>query len=444
MHEVSPTAQSPTESSISALEKPKRNWKKILLLLLTALFVVTLVGVGLYLLIPELTQEPPSKTQKQATPSAESNKPAEYVLLVSIEEKLSAGNYTNGIYLLDPENPPPKKILDNPDYHIFEGEAGGAGDLFSGLSVSKDGKYLRWSKISRIKSSSTQYYARLDGPTIKNVKSIEIKPSVASGYVTNFRWSPDNLKIAVIERVGDGPDYFYKARILEVETKKQLYEFDLSPPAKYKGFGLRWDVEDKLTVFESLYDTTGKQIAEEKTVVYSLDGKKESEGVIYSIHYRSRPGVTVSDDGKNIAVVRKFEEDSKFRSELWYGNIDGSGIRKLADLYNGLDCLNETSGSISPNKKLIIVGSGCADNLEGKIVDIKSGKIVTTKISTSSGIWSPDGKQIWVKETLFENYQGSPNSKTPVSESNYIISKEGKVIKKFDALALHGLVWVSR
>jgi hypothetical protein len=59
-----------TPPSISpTVEKPKRNWRKILLILLVVLLLVSLVGVGLWL-IPKLTKEPTSPTQKQATPSA--------------------------------------------------------------------------------------------------------------------------------------------------------------------------------------------------------------------------------------------------------------------------------------------------------------------------------------------------------------------------------------
>jgi hypothetical protein len=61
-----------TPPSISPpLEKPKRNWKKVGLILVLALVVVILVGIGLYLLIPRITEEPPSTTKKIASPSAQ-------------------------------------------------------------------------------------------------------------------------------------------------------------------------------------------------------------------------------------------------------------------------------------------------------------------------------------------------------------------------------------
>ena len=59
-------------------EKSERNWKKILLVLLPFLFLISLVGVGLYLLIPRLTEGPTPITQpqKQATPSATTATPS--------------------------------------------------------------------------------------------------------------------------------------------------------------------------------------------------------------------------------------------------------------------------------------------------------------------------------------------------------------------------------
>lgn len=61
-------------------QKPKRNWKKISLILLVVLFLVSLVGIGLYLLIPKSVQEEPKpipqQSQKQTTPSAEPATPS--------------------------------------------------------------------------------------------------------------------------------------------------------------------------------------------------------------------------------------------------------------------------------------------------------------------------------------------------------------------------------
>jgi hypothetical protein len=59
-------------------EKKSLNWKKISLILLVVLFLISLVGFGLYLLIPRLTEEPTSSTQpqKQATPSAKVSTPS--------------------------------------------------------------------------------------------------------------------------------------------------------------------------------------------------------------------------------------------------------------------------------------------------------------------------------------------------------------------------------
>ena len=60
------------ENPVQPPTKPERNWKKILLFLLIGLFLISLVGVGIYLLIPKPIKEPSTltKPQKQATQSA--------------------------------------------------------------------------------------------------------------------------------------------------------------------------------------------------------------------------------------------------------------------------------------------------------------------------------------------------------------------------------------
>ena len=62
--------QAPQSSISQSLGKHSRNWKKILLILLILGISVSLIGVGLYLLIPRLIEEPTSSTQKQVTPPA--------------------------------------------------------------------------------------------------------------------------------------------------------------------------------------------------------------------------------------------------------------------------------------------------------------------------------------------------------------------------------------
>ena len=70
MPEVSQTRNPQTTQSP---QKPKRNWKKTFLFLLISLFLISLVGVGIYLLIPKPAKETISinQPQKQATPSAQ-------------------------------------------------------------------------------------------------------------------------------------------------------------------------------------------------------------------------------------------------------------------------------------------------------------------------------------------------------------------------------------
>ena len=69
-----PAPAQPTSEQSSP--KPERNWKKVLLFLLLFLFLTSLVGVGIYLLIPRLTEQPAQNTTtntKTATQSATPN-----------------------------------------------------------------------------------------------------------------------------------------------------------------------------------------------------------------------------------------------------------------------------------------------------------------------------------------------------------------------------------
>ena len=61
------------------------NWKKISLILIVVLFLISLVGVGIYLLIPRPTENPTPTTQPQkiATPSAKEDETANWSILTS-------------------------------------------------------------------------------------------------------------------------------------------------------------------------------------------------------------------------------------------------------------------------------------------------------------------------------------------------------------------------
>jgi len=90
------------------LEKPKRNWKKISLLILIGLLLISLVGIGLYLLIPGLNQEPPSQTQKPATPSTKPKPKTTKIIWVKGKEIWIKDRNTDGTKFFAED----KKILD--------------------------------------------------------------------------------------------------------------------------------------------------------------------------------------------------------------------------------------------------------------------------------------------------------------------------------------------
>jgi hypothetical protein len=140
-------SETPTISPLVESQKSERNGKKILLILLVALFLVSLVGVGLWLLIPGLTEEPSSPSSKQATPSVTKKKP---------QPEYKPGLYfskDSSIYQADYNGKNQKLVFQNAsekDTFVYH------------LAFSATGKYLTWtsrlSKDSGVRNFSRIFY----------------------------------------------------------------------------------------------------------------------------------------------------------------------------------------------------------------------------------------------------------------------------------------------
>src|SRR3989344_466180 len=411
------TDQNPTSQPVHVTEKRKISYWIIPIVALTVILIVA--GLVVFSMVKQSVEK--SSTVQQ-TPDAQTiipsqQKPAAdlatYKILLNYEEKISDNTYTNGIYLLDPNNPPPKKILDNPDYQTENNSQ------FINLKFTTDGKYLGWIRAGRQKGNSFEY-GEINGSAISNIKSVK---EDWSPYLENFSWSLDGQRFAILERVGEGPEYSYRARIFDAKTTSQIIEFQIASTARQHSVNFSWSKKDKLqAVFVVGYTPT----EEYKVVSYSPNGNKEFEKMIYSVESNSfRPIFDISRDGENIAFVKKFQSGSSYRGELWYGNFDGSNIRKLADT-NIENCTNASPVAIEPNKNLIIVGSGCADSVKAKIISTNNGAIFTADVDTISAVWSADEKFVWATESLYNSIG------QPVSQANYILNFQGKVAKKFD------------
>ena len=136
------TDQNPTSQPVHVAEKRKISYWIIPIVALTVILIVA--GLVVFSMVKQSVEK--SSTVQQ-TPDAQTiipsqQKPAAdlatYKILLNYEEKISDNTYTNGIYLLDPNNPPPKKILDNPDYQTENNSQ------FINLKFTTDGKYLGW------------------------------------------------------------------------------------------------------------------------------------------------------------------------------------------------------------------------------------------------------------------------------------------------------------
>lgn len=430
--------QAPTISPAVESQKPKRNWKKILLILLVVLLLVSLVGVGLWLMIPRQAEQPTSPTQKQATPSGKPTTKTspeskfKNKIFLTWEEKVGENKQTNGIYLLDLNSPPPKKILNNPDYVYPASNPTGADNTLTGLKITNDGKYMGWWKYSGTTNASVGY-VQTEDLDFTEAKKLEVKQK--TDYIEDFVWSPDGQKIAILERQGKGPKFTYRIRVFETKSATQVAEFQVASLEQQHSLGFSWSQSDKLRV---IFDTNYTPTEEYKAVSYSPTGTKEFEKILHSGDSRFRPVFSISDDGETVSFVKNFQVGNNYRGELWYGGINGSGLKKIKDLPKEI-CIGG-SGIISPNKKSILLFRTCGSkNNKSQILDIASGKLITTEVS-GSGTWSPDSSKIWISETLYEPLQGSQYASSPISSANYIISKNGKIIKKLDFYSANA-VW---
>lgn len=410
--------QNPVNQPVQVTEKRKLSYWIIPTMLVAVILIVA--GFVVFSMVKQSTEK---SSGVQQAPDAQTITPSQlqptvdlatYKIWLDYEEKIGDNTYTNGIYLLDPNNPPPKKILDNPDHQNVNNSQ------FIKLKFTTDGKYLGWIKSGRQKGPSFEY-GEVNDSTISNIKSVK---EIGSSYLENFSWSPDGQRFAILERVGEGSEYSYKVRIFDTKTTSQIIEFQIASTAHQHSVNFSWSKKDKLRAVFVLGYTSAFE--EYQVVSYSPNGNKEFEKMIYSVESNSfRPIFDISQDGENIAFVKKFQSGSSYRGELWYGNFDGSNIRKLADT-NIEDCSNPSPVSIEPNKSLIIVGNGCADSVKAKIINTNNGAAFTADVGTGSSVWSADGKFVWVTEFLYNSSGG------PVSRPNYILNFQGKVVKKFD------------
>ncbi len=163
----------PQPSISQPLGKHSRNWKKILLILLILSVSVSLIGVGLYLLIPRLTENPTSQSQpkKESTTSAtKKEKPTKY----------NKGLYfakDNSIYQADYEGQNQKLIFQKAseeDYFVYD------------LSFSATGSYLTWASV------------------VQNTGPFENRPYLIFYYVdtdkrVNTKFTPPYVKSGTIQ-----------------------------------------------------------------------------------------------------------------------------------------------------------------------------------------------------------------------------------------------------
>lgn len=232
-----PEENQPLPTSISpTLGKPKRNWKKILPLLLIGLFLISLVGVGLYLLIPKPTEGPTAQPPtKQATPSAKP-KP---------KSKIVAYCWNDEIWITDVKGQKQK-------IHKFEKskEEQPLGKCDLNLFVSTDNRYVFWTHEKSIPG----------GDTWEDPNTGEVKPVYTYGEWQIYRYdllkkklkkiitlgeeaawgvdfAHDENKVYYIKTLRKGNTYESSGKFVSVDLDASSQE-EISIPREYRNFAL--------------------------------------------------------------------------------------------------------------------------------------------------------------------------------------------------------------
>lgn len=385
--------QSPSSSISPTLGKSKRNWKKIALIFLLALFVASLVGVGLYLLVPRLTEEPPS--QKQTAPSAKPKEEKPHPLKGKIafvkstfikHEEITYPDGSSGIcakidsdiFITDPDGTNETKMFDF---------SSGCGVSPSNLTWSSSGKYLGWFRngsFEYVESNNLRFKA------ISKITSVRKKGSLAG-----FAFSPDEDKVALIETYN--PPEIYP--LAEDDTSMLVRIIDLTNKKTIETINV---IEGTGKIDERMYPRPRSNHVgwiDPTTMVTAF--KQNEKFDISSLDYKlggglsDRQQITTSERVPYpFAVGNKTEKIAYWKGELndkelWIADFDGSNSKKLTSI----GPLTPSGIKFSEDNKHLIYCSYIGDGVGLTIINLESDKI--KKFNASPGFdWGPGSNLI--------------------------------------------------
>ena len=146
------------------------NWKKISLILIVVMFLISLVGVGIYLLIPRPTEKPTPTTQPQkiVTPSAKKDETADWKTYTSTRDGYSIKYPQDWIVI-------PEKANDGPYIRNFEPEPGPYPQGYINLRIIRIGPQI-YDNLSALewygslkKNGETEFNSHYVMSTLENI-----------------------------------------------------------------------------------------------------------------------------------------------------------------------------------------------------------------------------------------------------------------------------------
>jgi len=349
------------------------NQKGSFLIILGVIFVISIVGIGAYLLGSNKTNTDFNQQAKssptQTSVNNQLNKP-----LPSVEEQGNTSPVNKiailkdkGIALINPDGTGLTQIYTPADSYV------------SGMVWSPNGKLLVAS-IGNNMFSETGNDLSLVLVDVAT-KKVDVLVSNA-GYHSLPSWSPDS-KIFVYNANGT-------LKLVNIQTKASTdltddaFTFPTTStdniPKYYNPIAPVWSVKNQIFYLQ----TVGQNVSagEKRLAVISSDGNKKVLVPNKDIHIYG--AMAVSSDGTKIAYG---ENDKGYVSSkgIWIVNADGTNDRQLIK-----DSIPYSDFQWSANGKFLL-GTGGLGGIF--VVDTQTGKVDSLPSGVPGG-WSPDGEQI--------------------------------------------------
>jgi Tol biopolymer transport system component len=379
-------SETPTISPLVESQKSKRNSKKILLFLLIGLFLISLVGVGIWLLIPNLTEEPLLVKQKQPHPLKNKIAFVKSVFVKNRKITTSGGNlqylstFDTDIYLIKPDGTGETKVVDfDPGESVY----------ISDLAWSSSGKYLGW-----LRKNSFEY---VESSNLKGTAVSKVVSSKDNWIMRGFSFSPDENKVAILETLDMTSMVM---RVIDLDNKKVVTEAELIKGKPKSDESVRAGSGHIDWLGPTTVVTVLKQASKFSISSFDLGEGFSSKKDVAVFTYFPDPFVVNSNTKKCY-----FWKHGKLGNELWISGLDGQDLEKLTNLSAGPNWPKGSSPTIyemkiSPNAKVLSYSSYIFEGSTLTTFDLKYKRLLKKLEAGSSFDWSSDSSKLAVLQTF--------------------------------------------